>query len=762
MADLIALAPVQMVDMWQVGTAMVGVPGPRGATGATGETGAQGAQGASIEAVSLDGTDLVVTLDDATVLPGVPLPGVQGLIDAATDAAVTATTQAEHAATSAGEAATSAGTAGAQAAAAAGSASTASTQATAASGSATAAQAARTGAESAQTAAAASATAASGSASTATTKAGEASASATAAATSATAAATSASNAAATLAAAIPKTLVDAKGDLLVGTANDTLARLGVGANGALLMADSNAASGLSYQSPSPLLVNLVTNGDFSNGTTGWTSAGSSVSVVGGRLAVTATAQYGQASMSVGVTTGHLYYAAATIEGHPGVYMETNVAGSTVQFTSTATQRISMIRASVSTAVLRFGDNTTSGWTPFYVDNVVLIDLTACFGAGKEPTKAEMDAIMARWTNSWFAKETPQLLPSYDWLKMTQNAATNLVQNGDFGNGTTGWTGPSLVATGPVLSGTGDGTVASVTIYPTAAIPFTTGEKWYAAVAARVLNSSATNLQVRIAAGYRDINQANPVNGTWYFQSGVAVVGSSIAAAAIAISATYTDAATENGKALEVKFPIAVNLTKTFGAGNEPTASEMGVLLSRYPNSWFNGTVNDLQKFYDPLNRIGRGSPYNVITPRQKGETWADLDQTCGAYKWLATGTTAGSWIVVDGDTGVRALTMTAGYTGTLQVSRVGNGVTIRLDTIGSGGTSATTHTLATLPVGLRPAATMTWLVADGATLARVTLTSAGVLSVVLASSGTLTSVSATLTLTSRDAWFSALPGTPA
>lgn len=589
MADLIALAPVQMVDMWQVGTAMVGVPGPRGATG---ETGAQGAQGASIEAVSLDGTDLVVTLDDATVLPGVPLPGVQGLIDAATDAAVTATTQAEHAATSAGEAATSAGTAGAQAAAAAGSASTASTQATNAADSATAAQAARTGAESAQTAAAASATAASGSASTASTKAGEASVSATAAATSATNAATSASAAAATLAAAIPKTLVDAKGDLVVGTANDSLSRLAVGASGALLMADSNAASGLSYQSPFPLLVNLLANSDFSNGTAGWTAPFSgSVSNVGNALVDTAndgvTAFYVNGALAVSAIAGHVYYGRAVVTpfrshaplfaiggGYPYASVTASAGVATaVSFRTTAVS-VSAHLALYANGGVATGQSAGSQTT---FDNVVCIDLTACFGAGKEPSLAEMDAIMARWPNSWFAKETPQLLP-----------------------------------------------------------------------------------------------------------------------------------------------------------------------------------------LYDPLNRIGKGSPYNVITPRQKGETWTDLDQTNGAYKWLATGTTAGSWIVVDGDTGVRALTMTAGYTGTLQVSRVGTGVTIRLDTIGSGGTSATTHTLATLPVGLRPAATMTWLVADGATLARVTLTSAGVLSVVLASSGTLTSVSATLTLTSRDTWFSTLPGTPA
>lgn len=45
----------------------------------------------------------------------------------------------------------------------------------------------------------------------------------------------------------IPPSLVDAKGDLLVGTANDTVGRLAVGSNNQIVVADSATASGLRW-----------------------------------------------------------------------------------------------------------------------------------------------------------------------------------------------------------------------------------------------------------------------------------------------------------------------------------------------------------------------------------------------------------------------------------------------------------------------------------------------------------------------------------
>lgn len=47
--------------------------------------------------------------------------------------------------------------------------------------------------------------------------------------------------------AAIAKTIVDAKGDIIAATAADTVSRLAVGANGTILTADSTAATGIKW-----------------------------------------------------------------------------------------------------------------------------------------------------------------------------------------------------------------------------------------------------------------------------------------------------------------------------------------------------------------------------------------------------------------------------------------------------------------------------------------------------------------------------------
>ena len=83
-----------------------------------------------------------------------------------------------------------------------------------------------------------------------------------------------------------------------------------------------------------------------------------------------------------------------------------------------------------------------------------------------------------------------------------------------------------------------------------------------------------------------------PVQNQWY-EASVVTVATGVSNLA-RLYHYYVDAATSTGKVMEIQRVLYLDLTAIFGAGNEPTAVEMDALLTKYPNSWFNGTVNDL------------------------------------------------------------------------------------------------------------------------------------------------------------------------
>ena len=58
--------------------------------------------------------------------------------------------------------------------------------------------------------------------------------------------------------AGMPSSLYDAKGDLIAATANDTPARVAVGANGSMLVADSTASTGVAWRAPSPITASAI------------------------------------------------------------------------------------------------------------------------------------------------------------------------------------------------------------------------------------------------------------------------------------------------------------------------------------------------------------------------------------------------------------------------------------------------------------------------------------------------------------------------
>jgi hypothetical protein len=78
----------------------------------------------------------------------------------------------------------------------------------------------------------------------------------------------------------IAPSLVDAKGDLIAGTAADTVGRLAVGANGTTLIANSGQTTGLQWNTGSILqVVSFNTISQVSNATTSYVDTGCTISI---------------------------------------------------------------------------------------------------------------------------------------------------------------------------------------------------------------------------------------------------------------------------------------------------------------------------------------------------------------------------------------------------------------------------------------------------------------------------------------------------
>ncbi|NCU29647.1 prepilin-type N-terminal cleavage/methylation domain-containing protein [Candidatus Saccharibacteria bacterium] len=164
------------------------------------------------------------------------------------------------------------------------------------------------------------------------------------------------------------------------------------------------------------VMTNLVTNGDFSQGVSGWskhTSYGLSVSDgVMSQTIVTAGTPGGDYMSNSGaaVILGNQYYVSIEINPFrthtPRIYIGHQYAYASASNAGTFS-KVSVIVTANGTGKLHLYSNSGSptgaivGATTKY-KNISAIDLTATFGAGNEPTKAQMDQIMQQFPNSWF------------------------------------------------------------------------------------------------------------------------------------------------------------------------------------------------------------------------------------------------------------------------------------------------------------------------------------------------------------------------
>lgn len=176
--------------------------------------------------------------------------------------------------------------------------------------------------------------------------------------------------------------------------------------------------------------------------------------------------------------------------------------------------------------------------------------------------------------------------------------ASNRVVNGNFANGTTKWTvnyGTAAIVNN-VLTLTGSGTNATPHIIQNVGVRDIT-KKYYSKISVRAITDGIQELQFFNSVATK---VTSPVLNQWYDLDVITTPPTTNTY--IAAYLKTADAATSLDKKIEVKYVLEIDLTQTFGAGNEPTIEEMRQFLSPYPNNWFEGTssfFNGKQVFND-------------------------------------------------------------------------------------------------------------------------------------------------------------------
>jgi hypothetical protein len=174
----------------------------------------------------------------------------------------------------------------------------------------------------------------------------------------------------------------------------------------------------------------LISNGDFPTNTTGWTPASATLSVVSGKMRVTATgsADSKAAQTITGLTTGNLYYFSCEVT--PQIADKARIRANTVNVTyssGTATQTLTMTFVATATeAVISLEAASAGAWVASgeyaTFDNVTVKEVTLTASGGVYPKRsATFDEVFAYTAASTAARTYT------DSAGLLQNMNINLI-----------------------------------------------------------------------------------------------------------------------------------------------------------------------------------------------------------------------------------------------------------------------------------------------------------------------------------------------
>lgn len=291
----------------------------------------------------------------------------------------------------------------------------------------------------------------------------------------------------------------------------------------------------------------------------------------------------GSVNAYIGTFSGLTYFGGLKINATINV---TNTGASTFNLNGLGVKNIKKMSASGSKLDLTGGDLKLNNKVQLEYDGTDFILL--------QESKSETYYTLAMTPTTSIQSVTD----SYDGIIDAEIGGATLYQavvNGDFANGTTGWvaSNSTLSASNKVLSVTGNGGSGTVRTQKDLIIKPKSGDKAFRKVRARVTNASANFLTVLFRDGIAGATIAtatitSPLQNQWYDFSTLATFASAITNSLyILIQSEYVDAATANGKVMEVEGDwtkgggvFAIPITGT--PYESKTVDEMNAMVNKY------------------------------------------------------------------------------------------------------------------------------------------------------------------------------------
>jgi hypothetical protein len=151
----------------------------------------------------------------------------------------------------------------------------------------------------------------------------------------------------------------------------------------------------------------------------------------------------------------------------------------------------------------------------------------------------------------------------------------NIIENGNFSDGTTGWSAifSTHSASNNELTNTAQGTAASYGFSRYDTSTACTNKKVYIHCKATALNASCSEISITVAgttSGISKKSQTTPTQDTEYTLSKVVDISSFGGNIRVDLGHVYTDKPTAVDKQAKFAEIIVVDLTAIFGAGSEP------------------------------------------------------------------------------------------------------------------------------------------------------------------------------------------------